>query len=169
MAKQPKKKQRPSWFQKQVERDGEDFLLRRQPLSIQKEAFNIVRDIARGNVTPRDFKYLFNLTILSNIRIEVYKKYIEYHTYNSAISLSLQMSNGVQILRTNYGVDENNLQSIYNNTTNILTAYSLVLQSIDTMLAAIQFTYNSEEDRQRNYLQVYSSIQYQLSRFKFIL
>ena len=71
MAKPQKKKQRPSWFQRQIERDGEEFMLRKQPLDIQREAFNIVKDIMRGNITQKDLKYLFTLNILSNVKIAV--------------------------------------------------------------------------------------------------
>lgn len=168
MAKPQKKKQRPSWFQKQVERDGENFLLKRQPLDIQREAFNIVRDIARGNITPRDFKYLFNLTLLSNIRIAVYKKYVEYHTYNASMSLNIQNGN-INVLQNNFGIDGVNFNNIYNNNKELLTCYTLVLQGIDAMIYAIQVGYPNEEVKQQQYLSVYSSVQYQISRFKYII
>lgn len=169
MAKHQKRKARPSWFQKQVDKDGEEFLLRKQPLNIQREAFNIVRDMARGNITQKDLKYLFTTKILSNIRIAVYDKYIEYHVYNSSILLSMQTPNGVQILQNNYGVAAENLQKMYNSTTNLLTAYSVVLQGIDAMIAAIQSSYHDENARNYYYMQIYSSVQYQISRFRHII
>lgn len=170
MAKpQQKRKARPSWFQKQIERDGEEFMLRKQPLDIQREAFNIVRDIMRGNITQKDLKYLFTLNILSNVKIAVYDKYIESHVYNSALTMAFQIPNGVQMLTTTYSVDDASLQKVYNNTKNQVQAYVAVLQSLDAMIAAIQATYPSDEQRQQVYLQVYSSVQYQLSRFKFII
>lgn len=166
---QQKRKARPSWFQKQIERDGEQFMLRKQPLDIQKEAFNIIRDIMRGNITQKDLKYLFNPNILSNVKIAVYDKYLEYHTYNSAITLAFQIPNGIQMLTNNYSVDETILQKVYNNTKNQVQAYVIILQSLDSMIAAVQAPYQSEDQRQQTYLQVYSSVQYQLSRFKFII
>ena len=170
MAKpQQKRKARPSWFQKQIERDGEQFMLRKQPLDIQREAFNIVRDIMRGNITQKDLKYLFTLNILSNVKIAVYDKYIESHVYNSAMTMAFQIPNGVQILATTYSVDETSLQKVYNNTKNQVQAYVAVLQSLDAMIAAIQASYANDEQRYQVYLQVYSSVQYQLSRFKFII
>lgn len=170
MAKQQqKKKQRPSWFQKQIERDGENFLIKKQPLDIQREAFNIVRDIMRGNITSKDLKYLFNNNILSNVKIAVYEKYMEIHVYNAALTMALQSPNGVQILTQSYSVDEASLQKIYNNTKNLLQAYIAVLQSLDAMIAAIQGSYQSEEQRQQVYVQVYTSVQYQISRFKYII
>lgn len=169
MAKHPKKKTRPSWFQKQIERGGEDFLLRKPPLDIQREAFNIVRDIARGNITQKDFKYLFTTKILSNIRIVVLNKYIEYHTYSSTITMCMNIQNGVQILEQTYGVAANNLQNTYNNANNLCTAYGVVLQSIDSMDAAIKWNYPDDNARYYNYIQVYNTIQGHISRFRHII
>ena len=169
MAKPQKKKVRPSWFQKQIERDGEDFLLKRQPHEIQREAFNIIRDIMRGNITQKDLKYLFSLKILSNVKIAAYDKYIETHVYNSALTLAFQIPNGIQMLTTTYSVDDASLQKVYNNTKNLVTAYIAILQSLDARIGAVQATYQNEEQRQQFYLQVYSSVQYQLSRFKYII
>lgn len=170
MAKQrQKRKPRPSWFQKQIERTGEEFLIRKPPLDIQRETFNIVRDIARGNITPNDFKYLFTPKILSNMRIAVFSKYIEYHTYTSAITMCLNTPNGVNILEQTYNVARDNLQNVYNNTNNLYTAYGLTLQSIDAMMGATQYNYPTDEAKQYSYLQVYDSVQHQLSRFKHII
>ena len=169
MAKPQKRKARPSWFQKQIERDGEDFLLKKQPQDIQREAFNIVRDIMRGNITQKDLKYLYTLKILSNVKIAVHDKYIESHIYNSAMTLAFQMPNGVQILQNNYGVDDASFQKVYNNNKNLLTAYVLILNGVDAMIGAVQGSYMNDEQRQNYYLQVYSSVQYQLSRFKYII
>lgn len=169
MAKQQKRKARPSWFQKQIERDGQDFMLKKQPLDIQREAFNIVRDIMRGNITQKDLKYLFNLNILSNVKIAVYDKYIESHVYNSALTMAFQIPNGVQMLTTTYSVDDASLQKVYNNTKNLVQAYIAILQSLDSMIATIQASYQNDEQRHQVYLQVYSSVQYQLSRFRHII
>lgn len=169
MAKHQKKKARPSWFQKQIERGGEEFLLRKPPLDIQREAFNIVRDIARGNITQKDFKYLFTTKILSNVKITFLNKYIEYHTYSSAITMCINSSNGIDILSQTYGVASDSLQNAYNNSSNLCTSYGLVLQSIDYMMSAIQQNYPDDNSRHYSYIQVYNTIQGHLSRFKHII
>lgn len=169
MAKQQKRKQRPSWFQKQIERSGEDFLLRKPPLDIQREAFNIIRDIARGNITQKDFKYLFTPKVLSNIRIAIFNKYVEYHTYNASLTMCMNIPNGMQILNQSYGVAGETLQNVYNNTNSLYTAYGLALQSIDSMMGAVQMNYPDDESRLYTYLQTYNSIQHHLSRFKHII
>ena len=169
MAKQNKRKPRPSWFQKQIERVGEEGLLRKQPIEIQREAFNIIRDITRGNITKRDFKYLFNTTVLANVKHAVYEKYIEQHVYQSTMACTMQIPNGMQILEINYKVDPMSFQKIYNTTQNLLTAYTVILQGIDAMIATMQYEYPSDEARELQYLQVYSSVQNQISRFKYII
>lgn len=166
MAKPQKRKMRPNWFQKQVEMGGQDFLLRKQPSDIQREAFNIIRDICRNNVGPKDYEYLFNMKILSNIKIAFYNKYIECHTYDSALSFVLQSPNGAQMLEQNYGVAADNLQKVFNDTRNLLTAYCVILQSIDSMIGFVQTNYTKSEE---DYEQLYSSVQYQVSRFRYII
>ena len=166
---QQKRKARPSWFQKQIERDGEEFLLRKPPHEIKRDALNIVRDIIRGNVTQRELKYLFNLTILNNVKLEIYDKYIESHIYNSSMTLAFQVPNGIQMLQSNFGVDDASLQKVYNNNKDLFNAYVLILNSLDVMIAAVHGTYASDEQRQNYYLQVYGSVQYQLSRLKYII
>lgn len=164
MVKQQKRKARPSWFQKQVERDGEQFLLRKTPTDIQREAFNIIRDICRGNITPRDYKYLFDTKVLSNVRFAVYNKYIESHVYDSSMAFVMQCQGGVQFLERNYGVATQNLQKIFNDNRRTLGIYSVILQNLDGALAFVQSPYaKTEEDYQR----VYSSMVSQMSRFKY--
>lgn len=165
MAKNMKRKPRPSWFQKQLDRVGEQALERKPAHEIQREAFNIVRDIARDNITPRDFKYLFNPTMLENVKQAVYEKYLEQLIYQTSMNFVLQHTNGMNI----YGMDPNNFQKVYNSTCNILTAYTSILQGLDAMISAIQLEYINSEARQNQYLQVYSSVQYQISRFRYII
>lgn len=167
MAKhQQKKKSRPSWFQKQIERGGQEFLLRKQPLDIQRESMNIVRDIVRGNITRRDFDYLFDLKVLTNVRIAIYEKYVELHTYTSAMTFATQVQGSVQILEQSYGVIPENFQKVFNNTNNQLTAYGAILQAFDALIGFVQSNYAKAEE---DYLQIYSTVQYQLSRFKYII
>lgn len=164
MAKQQqRKKARPSWFQKQVERDGEQFLLRKSPLDIQREAFNIVRDIARRNITERDFQYLFDLKVLSNVRLAVYNKYIESHIYDSSMTYVMQCQGGIQFLESNYGVASENFQKIFNSNRRVLSAYCVVLRNLDAVIAFIQSPYTKTEE---TYKQVYESMSYQLSEVR---
>lgn len=163
---QKKKMTRPSWFQKQIERGGQDFLLRKQPLDIQKETLNIIRDIVRGNITKKDFQYLFDLKVLSNMRISIFEKYVELHTVDSCMSYAMQMQGGVQYLESNYGVVPENLQKVFNNTRNSVIAYCAILQNLDSMIAFVQADYVKVEEE---YERVFSSVQFQLARFKYII
>lgn len=164
MVKQQKRKARPSWFQKQVERDGEQFLLRKTPSDIQREAFNIIRDISRGNISPRDFKYLFDTKVLSNVRFAVYNKYIESHVYDSSMAFVMQSQGGVQFLENNYGVASQNLQKIFNDNRRMLGIYCVILQNLDGAIAFVQSPYEKSEN---DYMRVYSSMTSQMSGFKY--
>ena len=165
MAKPQKKRGRPSWFQKQIERDGQDFLLKKQPLDIQREASNIVRDIIRGNITSRDYSYLFDLKVLSNVKIALYNKYIELHTCDSAMSFVLQTQNGIAVLENSYHVAADNLEKVFNNTRTLLTAYCAFLTEIDTMIGFVSAPYPKTQEDFDN---IYTSIQFKLSKFRYI-
>lgn len=166
MAKPQKRKTRPNWFQKQIDQGGPDFLLRKQPLDIQRDAFNIIRDITRNNITDKDFEYLFNMKILSNVKITVFNKYIEAHVYDSSLSLIMSLPNGMQMLESNYGVVPENLQKTFDANRNSLAAYCAVLQALDTMIGFVHTGYTKASE---DYSQIYDTIQYQLSRFRYII
>ena len=123
MAKQQQRKKRPTWFQKQVDKGGKDFLLRKGPMDIQRDALNIVRDIMRNNITENDFQYLFDLKVLSNVRLAIYAKFIETQVYDSSMSYVLQSQYGVQTLEQSFQVTPDNFQQVMNTNKNLLFAY----------------------------------------------
>lgn len=166
MARPQKRKTRPSWFQRQVERGGKDFLLRKSPQEIQRESMNIIRDIMRNNIIYNDFQYLFDLKILSNVKIAMYDKYIQVHTYDSALALSVQTPGGIETLSQVYNVDPSNFEKVFNKTRKELTIYCAVLNAIDTLIGFLQ---NPMPKAEEDYAKVYETIQYQLSKFKFDL
>lgn len=165
MAKRQKRKARPSWFQKQIERDGAEFLLRKTPLDIQREAFNIVRDITRGNITMKDFPYLFDLKIIGNVEIAVYDKYTESATIVALSNITTQIPNGAGLLMA-YGVSEDNFRKVCNKHNDLLTAYGAILNGLNAFKSFIQNPYTKSEE---DLLQIYDSVQYQLSRFRHII
>lgn len=166
MAKQQKRKSRPSWFQRQIERGGENFLIKKSPLDIQREYLNILRDISRGNVTSNELKYLFDMKVLGNIKISLFNKYIELHVYDSSLSYVLQEPNGVNVLENTFKVAPENIKKVYNDTRTELTMYCNILNIIDGMISFVQSPYIKPEE---SYLQVYSTAQSQLSRFRYNL
>ncbi len=168
MAVKGQRKRRPSWFQKQVEKNGSDFLMRKNPLEIQREALNIVRDIVRDNITEQDYQYLFDLKVLSNVRLSIYTKCVELHVYDSAMTYVLQSQFGVQTMETMYGVTPDNFQQVMNSNKDSFMAYSAVLNGIDALIA---FTSNpnSAMKTREAYLNVYSSVKAQLVRFRYFI
>lgn len=166
MAK-PQRKKRPTWFQKQIERGGVDFLNRKSAYDIQKEALSIIRDITRGNITEKDFEYLFDTKVLSNMKISIYAKYVELHVYDSSMNFVLQNQFGIQTLENVYGVTPENFQQTMNNNKDLMFAYGAVLNCLDSM---ISFVSSSQCNHTREmYLNVYYSVQAQLSRFRHII
>lgn len=166
MAKQQQRKKRPTWFQKQVDKGGKDFLLRKGPMDIQRDALNIVRDIMRNNITENDFQYLFDLKVLSNVRLAIYAKFIETQVYDSSMSYVLQSQYGVQTLEQSYQVTPDNFQQVMNTNKNLLFAYSAILYGLDSMIAFVSNPDESIKTREA-YFNVYSSVQAQLSRFRY--
>lgn len=166
MAKQQQRKKRPTWFQKQVDKGGKDFLLRKGPMDIQRDALNIVRDIMRNNITENDFQYLFDLKVLSNVRLAIYAKFIETQVYDSSMSYVLQSQYGVQTLEQSYQVTPDNFQQVMNANKNLLFAYSAILYGLDSMIAFVSNPDESIKTREA-YFNVYSSVQAQLSRFRY--
>lgn len=166
MAKQQQRKKRPTWFQKQVDKGGKDFLLRKGPMDIQRDALNIVRDIMRNNITENDFQYLFDLKVLSNVRLAIYAKFIETQVYDSSMSYVLQSQYGVQTLEQSYQVTPDNFQQVMNANKNLLFAYSAILYGLDSMIAFVSNPDESVKTREA-YFNVYSSVQAQLSRFRY--
>lgn len=166
MAKQQQRKKRPTWFQKQVDKGGKDFLLRKGPMDIQRDALNIVRDIMRNNITENDFQYLFDLKVLSNVRLAIYSKFIETQVYDSSMAYVLQSQYGVQTLERSFQVTPDNFQQVMNANKNLLFAYSAILYGLDSMIAFVSNPDESIKTREA-YFNVYSSVQAQLSRFRY--
>lgn len=166
MAKQQQRKKRPTWFQKQIDKGGKDFLLRKGPMDIQRDALNIVRDIMRNNITENDFQYLFDLKVLSNVRLAIYSKFIETQVYDSSMAYVLQSQYGVQTLERSFQVTPDNFQQVMNANKNLLFAYSAILYGLDSMIAFVSNPDESIKTREA-YFNVYSSVQAQLSRFRY--
>lgn len=166
MAKMQKRKARPSWFRKQVEKGGKDFLIRKQPVDIQREALSIVRDIVRGNITNKDYIYLFDMKVLENIRLSIFEKWCETNIYYSSMTFVMNVPNGVNLMQNNFSIDMYRFQKLYNDTKNLLDAYIAIINAMDTFILFVQSpTVKSEED----YEQIYSTIYYQTSMFKYII
>lgn len=82
MGNKPKKKQqRPNYFQNNMNMFGEEFLRRKTPLDIQKDAKKIFSDLAYGNIDiQRDAKFFTDVNFLINLRIVAYDNY-KYHAF----------------------------------------------------------------------------------------
>lgn len=76
-----KRKQRPNYFQTNIQLYGEDFLTRKSPLDIQKDAKKIFSDLSYGNIDiQRDAIFFTNVNFLINLKMVAYDNY-KYHAF----------------------------------------------------------------------------------------
>lgn len=165
MSKPNKRKSRPSWFQKQIERYGENFLSRINSTDIQREANSILRDIMRGNITRKDYEYLFTMKTLEAIKLAIYEKYVDSYVLDSSI-LYVMQSNGTHIMENMYKVDSGTMQKVYNKNKNNLIAYTTILQNIDDMISFVVGKYDHSIE---NCESVLYSVQNKIGRFRYII
>lgn len=78
------RKKGPNYFENNIRAFGENFLERKTPLDIQKDAKKIFMDLEHGNiVVNRDAIYFTNVNFLINL-IQVATDNYWYHAYTSA-------------------------------------------------------------------------------------
>lgn len=79
--KSKKKQQRPNYFQMNMNMFGEEFLGKKTPLDIQKDAKKVFSDLAYGNIDiQRDAKFFTNVNFLINLRVVAFDNY-KYHAF----------------------------------------------------------------------------------------
>lgn len=167
MAKPQKKKvSRPSWFQKQIERGGENFLHKKPPHEIERDGLNILRDIARGNIKQNELRYLFNSNVLSNMEKAVNYKRMETQIYFSSLSIVKENPQLAMLFENSYGMIFN---KVFNDTQVLLNAYNIAIQHIVFMRSLLQTSYPNEQIRDTAYYNAYYNAQLQLSQFKHII
>lgn len=78
-----KKKQRPNYFQNNMNMFGDDFIARKTPIDIQKDAKRIFSDLSYGNIDiQRDAIFFTNVNFLINLRTVALDNY-KYHAFTS--------------------------------------------------------------------------------------
>lgn len=72
----PFRKTKPNYFKRQVQRLGQEWLAKKTPIDIERDADSILRDFVRGNIFEEDVQYFFDYrftrpffaAILNNLR-----------------------------------------------------------------------------------------------------
>lgn len=81
--KQGNRRNMRNYFQTNIEQNGEDFLSRKTPLDIQKDAKKIFLDIAHGSINiERDAIYFTNVSFLMNL-LSVAQDNLNYHSFTA--------------------------------------------------------------------------------------
>ena len=127
MGKFPKKKQRPNYFQNGVNLFGDDFIQRKSPLDIQRDAKKIFSDLAYGNIDiQRDAKYFTDVNFLINLKQVAYDNWC-YHAFTfDGMKQIINQSSATQI-------DEHFIRTCEIHK-NCMAAYNIVVHYIDNML-----------------------------------
>lgn len=128
MGKNPKKKQqRPNYFQNNMNMFGQDFLRRKTPLDIQRDAKKIFSDLAYGNIDiQRDAVFFTNVDFLINLRTVAFDNY-KYHAFTAnGMKQIINQSQTNQIEEYFVKVSETHDRCA--------TAYSIIVHFIDNML-----------------------------------
>lgn len=166
MAKPQKRKARPSWFQRQIERNGPDFLVRKTPLDIQREYLNIVRDIVRGNITPKDYQYLFDNKVLPNVIVAIFNRCNELRASRIIMIFTMSVPNSSEILERMYYLTPKEFQNLFNTTNDEFNAFNSLLYELNILDS---FVKDPNPKTEEDYERVYQSAQYRLSIFKNVL
>lgn len=120
------RKARPSYFQRNIQSQGENFLDQMNADRMQKDAIRVFRDLAMGNIKiETEGQFFFNVQFLESCITAAYSKLILHTTHY----------NGVALLVTN-GIEDATTQSVLAYDKLCSEAYSI----IHTNLIALQNT-----------------------------
>lgn len=117
------KKQRPNYFQQNIQRLGENFLNTKNANELEVDSIRIFRDIARGNIdVERDGKYFLNTQFLECCITGASLK-LNMHTINH---------NGVTLLVANGNNDPMTL-AVLNNNKRCMEAYTIIYTNLNNI------------------------------------
>lgn len=121
------KKKGPNYFESNIRSFGEDFLNRKTPLDIQKDAKKIFMDMEHGNIDiNRDARYFTSVNFLINLKQVAADNYW-YHAYTSnGMKQILQNSQANQVDAVYIKVMEKHEYSA--------KAYAIIVQYLTNML-----------------------------------
>ena len=153
--KQKKRQQRPNYFQTNVNMFGEDFLARKTPLDIQKDAKKIFSDLSYGNIDiQRDAIFFTNVNFLINLRTVAYDNY-KYHAFTvNGMKQIINQSQTNQI--------EEYFAKVTETHERCACAYSIIIHYLDNILQNKGATINLTEmvKELQSYRGVFSEIMF---------
>ena len=160
MAKPQKKKpSKPSWFKRQVDRYGENFISTIHPAEIQRNYLNICRDIARGNIVTNEYQYLFNTNTIENVLFSITEEYNTLYVSMYCINVASQCN----LINTNVL----SLEAVNNSSNKLAKKLNLYTELLNAFVLLKQFIQDPTPKSTEDFETIYETSAYKLSRYKY--
>ena len=118
-----KKGKRSNYFSRNIDRFGENFLSIKTPADLYRDAAQIFRDFAQGNIDIPDYEKYFKDTQLISLLIQ--QAYIKWEFHNISALAVQAMMNNPQMMQA-YPLDLNKVTGVLNSHSSSASAYMII-------------------------------------------
>ncbi len=118
-----KKGKRSNYFSRNIDRFGENFLSIKTPADLYRDAAQIFRDFAQGNIDIPDYEKYFKDTQFISLLIQ--QAYIKWEFHNISTIAVQTMMNNPQIMQA-YPLDLNKVTGVLNSHSSSASAYMII-------------------------------------------
>lgn len=117
-----KKGKRSNYFSRNIDRFGENFLSIKTPADLYRDAAQIFRDFAQGNIDIPDYEKYFKDTQFISLLIQ--QAYIKWEFHNISTIAVQTMMNNPQMMQ--YPLDLNKVTGVLNSHSSSASAYMII-------------------------------------------
>lgn len=118
-----KKGKRSNYFSRNIDRFGENFLSIKTPADLYRDAAQIFRDFAQGNIDIPDYEKYFKDTQFISLLIQ--QAYIKWEFHNISTLAVQAMMNNPQMMQA-YPLDLNKVTGVLNSHSSSASAYMII-------------------------------------------
>lgn len=118
-----KKGKRSNYFSRNIDRFGENFLSIKTPADLYRDAAQIFRDFAQGNIDIPDYEKYFKDTQFISLLIQ--QAYIKWEFHNISTVAVQTMMNNPQVMQA-YPLDLNKVTGVLNSHSSSASAYMII-------------------------------------------
>lgn len=118
-----KKGKRSNYFSRNIDRFGENFLSIKTPADLYRDAAQIFRDFAQGNIDIPDYEKYFKDTQFISLLIQ--QAYIKWEFHNISALAVQAMMNNPQMVQA-YPLDLNKVTGVLNSHSSSASAYMII-------------------------------------------
>lgn len=118
-----KKGKRSNYFSRNIDRFGENFLSIKTPADLYRDAAQIFRDFAQGNIDIPDYEKYFKDTQFISLLIQ--QAYIKWEFHNISTIAVQTMMNNPQVMQ-GYPLDLNKVTGVLNSHSSSASAYMII-------------------------------------------